>query len=366
MRFKAEKLLLFLVVTRIFILILPWLTVNLLFPENTPLSLADFTITSWNRWDAPHYLYIAEHWYTSLGDESNFIVFFPLYPLILKPFIFLMGNAAVAGVFLSTILFLIAGYFFYKLVSLDYGEKVARWATIALAIFPTSYFFNSPYTESLFLLLFSVSFFAARKEKWIWAGLFAALATAARPYGFLLALAILVEWCFSNKRYLKHLPVIIIPSVLSGLAYLYLNQHVYGNPFMFKEILAVHWQKSLVSPVEGIFDSWRIAFSGGLTNFVLFVGWAEAISATVAWGLVPLVIKHLKRSWAFFYIASIALFTSTNFILSMPRYLLSVPPLFVLIGMAQKSYTFRLIWRFASVALLFCLAVLFTRGQWAF
>jgi hypothetical protein len=252
------------------------------------------------------------------------------------------------------------------LVAIDYGEKIARWATIALAIFPTSYFFNAPYTESLFLLTFCVALFSARREKWIWAGVFAGLATASRPYGFLVMIAVFVEWFLDKKRDWRYLPVISLPTIVAGAAYLYLNQSVYGDPFKFREILADHWQKRLISPFISIRDSWRIAFSGGLSNFVLLVGWAEAISATAAWILIPFVVKYLRRSWAIYYVLSIAVFSSTSFILSMPRYLLSVPPLFVLIAIAQKNYLFRIVWRFGSVALLFCLAILFARGQWAF
>jgi len=31
-----------------------------------------------------------------------------------------------------------------------------------------------------------------------------------------------------------------------------------------------------------------------------------------------------------------------------------------------KNYLFKIIWSFMSVALLFCFAILFVRGQWAF
>jgi len=36
--------------------------------------------------DAPHYLHLAEHGYVSTGDKANLIVFYPLYPLLVKLF----------------------------------------------------------------------------------------------------------------------------------------------------------------------------------------------------------------------------------------------------------------------------------------
>lgn len=366
MRFKAGKLLIFLLLTRILILILPWLTINLLFPENAPQNFVNFTQNAWVRWDAPHYLYLAQHWYTNIGDEANFIVFFPLYPLLLKLFIVPFINLALSAIAVSVSLFIFGCYFFYKLVEIDYGEKIAGLSVIALAIFPTTYFFNAPYTESLFLLLFSTSLYFARRGNWILAGIITALGCVTRPFGLLVLPAILTEWYFSKNRRWKVVPAIIIPSLVAIFGYLYLNKNIYGNFFEFQKILAVNWQKHFLSPLFSIRDSWRIAINGGLNSFGIMVGWAEALTITLSWILIPLTFKYLRKSWAVFYSLSIILFSSTSFILSTPRYLLSVPPFFVLIALAEKKYLFKIIWRFTSVALLFCLAILFTRGQWAF
>jgi hypothetical protein len=96
------------------------------------------------------------------------------------------------------------------------------------------------------------------------------------------------------------------------------------------------------------------------------VGWAEGLTITLSWILIPFAFKYLRMSWAAFYTLSIILFSSTGFILSTPRYLLSVPPVFLLIALAEKNSIFRVVWILISTALLFCLAILFARGQWAF
>lgn len=363
---KTTKLVLFLIFSRIIILIIPWLTITLLFPEIKSLNFLDFTLNAWNRWDGLHYTYLSQHWYTNIGDEANFIVFFPLYPLLVKVFSILTIKTVFLEIILSSTFFVIGSYYFYKLVQIDYSEKIATWAVIALAIFPTSYFFNAPYTESLFLLLFSTSFYCARRENWIATGLITGLTCITRPFGILILAAILVEWFYTKTRSWKNLPIIVLPSVVAVIYYLFLNQNIYGDPLMFQKILANHWQKHLISPISGIMDSWRIARSGGLTNFVLMVGWAEAVTATVSWVLVPFSFKYLRESWAVFYTLGVLAFSSTSFILSTPRYLLSIPPLFVLIALAQENYLFKIVWSFVSIALLFSLAILFARGQWAF
>lgn len=363
---KLGKIIIFLIVSRLIILIIPWLTITLLFPEIKPVNFLDFTLNAWNRWDGPHYTFLSQHWYTNTGDEANFIVFFPLYPLLVKIFSFLPIKTVFLEIFLSSSLFVVGSYYFYRLIQIDYSEKIAAWAVIALAIFPTSYFFNAPYTEALFLLLFSSSFYFARKNNWVAAGLITGLACITRPFGILILAGIIIEWFYSKPRSWKSLPVIFFPSFVTVLYYLSLNYSTYGDPLMFQKILANNWQKHLISPIAGIMDSWRIALSGGLTNYVLMVGWAEAITTTMSWILIPFSFKYLRKSWAIFFTLSVAAFSSTSFILSTPRYLLSIPPLFVLIALAQENYLFRIIWRLFSVALLFSLAIIFARGQWAF
>lgn len=362
---EMKKLFIFLIITRVLILVLPWLLITLLFPENHPQNLFDFTILAWNRWDAPHYLYIAQNWYTNIGDEANFIVFFPLYPLIIKFFLFAL-NPVFAGILISSIFFIVGCYFFYKLILIDYPEKIAKWAVITLAIFPTSYFFNSPYTESLFLMLFSISLYAARKNKWILSGIITSLACVTRPFGILLIPSILIEWLMSKNRNIKSLPIVILPSAVSVFLYLYLNWRIYGNYFEFQKILNNNWQKHFMFPWNSIMDTWKIAMTGSLSSFGIMVGWMEATTITISWILIPLAFKYLRKSMAIYYALSIVLFSSTSFILSTPRYLLSIPPIFILIALAEKNNNFRLIWRFISIALLFCFAILFARGQWAF
>ena len=41
-----------------------------------------------NHWDAPHYVAIAKNGYVNTGDAANFIVFFPLYPILIRLFTF--------------------------------------------------------------------------------------------------------------------------------------------------------------------------------------------------------------------------------------------------------------------------------------
>ena len=77
----------------------------------------------------------------------------------------------------------------YRLVSLELGRPLARPALLLLAVFPAALFFGAPYAESLFLLLAVGAFYAARTDRWAWAGACAAGAAATRSAGVLLTAA---------------------------------------------------------------------------------------------------------------------------------------------------------------------------------
>lgn len=352
--------------TRIVFFTFPWITSALL-PESSQQTLFEFTKNSWNRWDAPHYIYIAQSGYTNVGDEANFIVFFPLYPLLLKLFIAFFSYPSITAILLSTLLFVVGLYFFLKVVAMEFGEDIAEAAGIIACIFPTSYFFSLPYTESLFFLTMMASFFYAKSKNWIFAGLFCGLATLTRPYGFLVVSYAFIEWLKTHGKTMRVLPSIFIPTMVAGATYLFLNYKVFGDYFMFQKILESNWQKHLSSPINGLLSSWNIALTGSLDSFGVMVGWAEALTLTISWILIPYVYKYFTKSWFVFYLASIVLFSSTSFILSTPRYLLSLPHIFILIAIfGKKNNLFKVGWDFVSTALLITLSFIYSTGQWAF
>ncbi|MDR1438604.1 MAG: hypothetical protein LBJ10_00880 [Clostridiales bacterium] len=69
----------------------------------------------WQRSDAPHYLDIAEDWYANAGEDRVFLVFLPLYPLLVRVVAaFFGGDALFAGIALSLVAFSAASAVVYK------------------------------------------------------------------------------------------------------------------------------------------------------------------------------------------------------------------------------------------------------------
>lgn len=160
-------------------------------------SLGNLLAASVDRWDSIHYIHIAQHGYTRAINTS----FYPLYPLLMRLFAPVTGGSyVIAGVAISLVSFVVALALLHRLAVEELDQKAAR-ATILLLVFaPLSFFFTAVYTESLFLALSAGAFYLARHERWGWAAVLVAAATATRVPGILLIPGLLYLWWRSETR----------------------------------------------------------------------------------------------------------------------------------------------------------------------
>ncbi len=143
------------------------------------------------RQDAVWYLRLADRGWST---EDASAAFFPLYPLTVRAVAWILpGDDLLAALAVSNLAFLGALLALFALTAEAFGDRIARRAIVVAAIFPTSFFFLAPYTESLFLLLSLVTFREARHDRWGRVAAFGALAALTRSVGILLVPALLVE-----------------------------------------------------------------------------------------------------------------------------------------------------------------------------
>jgi hypothetical protein len=122
----------------------------------------------WSRWDAVHYLALAENGYTRPGEKGHVaLVFYPLYPWLTRIAAFFTRDYLAGGFVVSGIASVASGLLLQRLVALDFPAAVARSAVWFLFIFPTSYFLHISYTESLFIALTLGCVLAARSDRWL-------------------------------------------------------------------------------------------------------------------------------------------------------------------------------------------------------
>ena len=146
------------------------------------------------RWDTDFYHQIATtgyHWDPSVFLHQN-VVFFPLYPLLMRWGGALLGShPLLAGTLVSLAAFAGAIVLLYRLAALELGEDKAWPVILLVSTYPFALFYSAVYTESLFLLLTVGAFYAMRRRHLFLAALCGCAAGLARPNGFWLALPLL-------------------------------------------------------------------------------------------------------------------------------------------------------------------------------
>ena len=146
---------------------------------------AHWIVEPFRNWDGTWYAMVAEQGYSTQYTATA--AFFPLYPWLMDLGSRLTGwPVEIIGYLVSHVAFAVALVMLYKLVRMDLNDRVARWTLVALALFPTAFFFSAIYTESLFLLLTVTCLWAARRNDWLLAALMGFLAAMTRSAGIML------------------------------------------------------------------------------------------------------------------------------------------------------------------------------------
>jgi len=243
------------------------------------------------RWDSVWYLSIAQNGYGDGASEA----FFPLYPLVVNLAGTLVGSDLAGGALASALLLGVALVALHRLVALDHDRAVARNAVLVTALFPMSFFFSAVYSESLFLALSIGAVYAARRERWAWAGALGGFAAATRSAGvvLLVALASIYLWdgartlLWSERRPVRPdiLWLALVP--LGLVAYCVLlaaGGHDALAPFHAQEV----WLRSFAGPFVGAWDGLVAAFDGARQ---LLSGSREPVYFKPAGG-DPFVVAH--------------------------------------------------------------------------
>lgn len=212
-------------------------------------------------WDGRLYGDIARGGYHELWQAA----FYPIFPLLERALAPLTGGSAeIAGLVIANAASLGVFALLRLLVARDLGVRVARLTLVYLALFPTSMFLAAAYTEALFLLLAVATCVALQRERWLLAGLLAALATLTRATGLVLLLPLALtayaalrprwrEWD-ARERLRAGLPV-ALAALLPLVAFAALQVGLglaYGVPGASSRAEAQFWGRSLDWPWVGL------------------------------------------------------------------------------------------------------------------
>jgi hypothetical protein len=345
------------------------------------------TFEVWNRWDAPHYLDLVVFGYRAVdagdlvgpngyrsvypGDLPLYIVFYPLFPWAATAVNAVLDNPLASALTVSTLASLFVAPLMHRLVRHDHHPGVALRAAWFVLIFPTAYFLHIGYTESLFMALVLGAMLAGRGRRWWLAGLLGGLAALTRVNGLVLLLALGVEaatqWYEqpAGERRLRPEWAALGLVAAGFAAYLALNLVVYGDAFEFLRVQRTHWFKEAAPPwdaISGAFgwlssdDPDTVLMHGLMELLFTAIGLAGVIAS--AFLLRPSLFAWMAGNWL--------LFTSTSFLLSIPRYTLTLFPLMILMAVLARRTWALVALSALSLAGFVYFAARFALGDWAF
>jgi len=326
---------------------------------------------AWANFDGGYYVNIAYRGYGSFEQ-----VFFPFYPWLIRTLASFLGRDIfvflISGLIISRLTFIIALFLFYFLIRLDYDKKVSQMAIVFLLFFPTSFFFGAAYTESLFLALVLGSFYAARKRKWLIAGILGALASGTRLVGIFLLPAFLWEWWEQNKikneklkmkNLLDLAPILLVSAgLLYYMRFLATNYH---DPLMFLHVQPILGVQKVADKIILFYQViWRYLkmIASTKMDYLYFTVWLEFLTGVCFLGL--LVFAYLKKIRLSYIIFSVLLYitpTLTGTFSSMTRYVLVLFPCFISMALLKNRIIKILLFTFYFL-LLIVSTIFFTRG----
>jgi len=149
------------------------------------------TETTLFHWDSGYYLSIVNNGYISKGHGNDNTGFFILFPLLWR-----LAHIGVVGIcIINYVLFAFGFSLLTSIYKVNTTEKLL-WLSV-----PTVYIMAIPYTESLFFLSMSITFYGIIKTKrWIiWVGLILASLTRATSV-FLLPALLVMELIASQRK----------------------------------------------------------------------------------------------------------------------------------------------------------------------
>ena len=289
----------------------------------------------WNRWDAVHYMQIAKDGYTADPEFRFLIIWLPLFPALVRIAAFAVQDYVIAGLLVAFLGYLASCVLLYRLVLLDFPERIAKRTVIYLAIFPTAYFFHAAYTESLFLALVVGSFYAARKKNWLFAGVLGGFACLTRITAFGLFPALLVEYLVQKRFRLRDLrpDVLYLLALPAGFAvYLWINYRVLGDPLAFLEIARDRHFKVPSAPWVG---AQRVLAAGRTSgpSWFLTIGIAETVAGVGSLIVAIYVALRMRASYAVYMLLSWVNIGFNSWWVSTARYLLPLFPGFIVLAL---------------------------------
>jgi hypothetical protein len=325
---------------RVAILATAWLTMYIVVGREGQ-GFGDTMLEMLKRWDAFQFERIADGGYRSSGEFQETIVYPPLYPYVVRLLELAIPSFLVAGMVVSGFASVAAGYFIQAIVRVDGGDDAEASRSLwYFFVFPTAYFLAMPYTEALFMALVLGSFYNARRGNWVLAGVLAAFCTATRISGIIIVPALMVEALHQShwrpqRLQLQHFAAFVLAPV-GFFVFLWINYYYQGDPFAFIDYEQKNWFHHRIYPWEQIKEAW--GWLGTQPSFLRTSIYEMRLLATAITALLLLIgARWLRPSYQIFGWLSLLMFMSVSFQISLPRYVLTIFPMYFVLARLGRN-----------------------------
>ena len=325
------------------LLLLPALIRNNLFTEHLmdpTAGLAYSLLGVWGKFDTLNYLHIAQFGY----DRPLIVVFFPLYPLLIRLLTPVFGNPLLTALVLSTFAAFFLFWGLLLLARLDFSDRIAMRAVLFYALWPASFILFCGYAESLVLALIVWSIYFARTDRWWLSGLLGCMAPLAKAVGILVVPALFIL-ALRERRWRTLWAAF---PLIGGAAYpLWL--HLSGR-LQWWEAYAMYWGTRTSWPWTTVLHSLQTALRlldvSNATNpfqVMVAVGSALLYGLELAWVAIVFVLalsKRLRLEYLLYSLAAIYIILTKDSSISQQqwtRYVLVLFPAAINFSLREKD-----------------------------
>jgi 4-amino-4-deoxy-L-arabinose transferase-like glycosyltransferase len=290
-------------------------------------------------YDSGHFLRTAEFGYFSATRRCCSQAFLPGYPLSIRALSPLLGGHEIwAAMLITLVAGVVAAALLWRLAA-DHGGPVAgQIAVAALALNPLSVFMAVVYSEALFLVLALGAWLLARRGRWWWAGVLAALATGVRINGLFLVTALAVMFLLQLRRRQPGVhwydgAALGLPVLVLGAYFTWLHGQT-GSWTEWHDAEEKGWVRKLAAPWTGLAQGWSDMSPGG---HLRLAGLADLTAVLI--GLAVTVWLLVLKRWpeAVYMGLNLTVLVCSTTMVSSARYSLTWFPLYVLLGQALAA-----------------------------
>ena len=315
--------------------------------------------------DATRYIDIAQHGYVTQGENAINLVFYPLYPLLMRWLGWLTFSLPLSGVIISHVGYCAASILLYELILMDGDRRNALDGVLLMALYPFSMFALGVFTEGIFLALSIGCLYALRKHSFMTAGFLGFLAALTRTQGMLLFFPAVYEWISLRFGPKKEKPrwldafLLLIPAGFG--VYLCINGALYGNFFQFLTFEAGEpWYQSTEWISRNIALQYSLAHQYPGLSWIIYsvqIALYFFTLATLGWGVCQ------KERMAYLLYGGVYLgFTFlSGWMISGGRYMLCCVPVYIVLSKLKDGLPRRFLLLCAGL-LFFLYSLLYLRG----